>query len=161
MARAGRPIPEGYHTITPQLTVNGAAEAVEFYKRAFGAVELMRTLGPDGKTVAHAELKIGDSVVFLSDEFPGMSVKSPSSLGGTTASIYVYVEDADAVFARVVAAGAQVQMPVTDMFWGDRMGSVFDPFGYHWAIATHKEDLTREELAERQAAFYAKMMKGS
>ncbi len=159
MAKATRAIPDGSHSMTAQLVVKGAAEAIEFYKRAFGAVERMRMLGPDGKAIMHAELQIGDSVVFLADEFPGMPVKSPSTLGGTTASIYLYVEDADSAVARAVAAGARVQMPVTDMFWGDRTGSVIDPFGYHWAIATHKEDLTPLELSERQAAFYAKMAK--
>ncbi|MEW6364214.1 MAG: VOC family protein [Acidobacteriota bacterium] len=159
MAKAARPIPEGYRSVTPQLIVKSGAEALEFYKRAFGAVELMRMYGPDGKILAHAELRIGDSIVFVADEFEGSPVKSPTSLGGTSASIYLYVEHADSTMERAVSAGALVHMPPNDMFWGDRVGSVIDPFGYHWAIATHTEDLTPQEVSKRKDAFYAKMAK--
>jgi len=145
---AVKPIPDGWHTVTPSLTVRGAARAIEFYKQAFGAKETMRMPGPEGK-IMHAELKIGDSVVMLNDEFPDMGTRSPESLGGSPASLFLYVEDVDAAFDRAVKAGAQVAMPVQDMFWGDRFGRVIDPFGHGWAMATHKEDLTPEEIARR------------
>ncbi len=154
MATNVRPIPEGYHSITPYLVVNDAAQAVEFYKKAFGAElkEMMR--GPDGKSVMHCELKIGDSIIMLSDEFPMSSCKSPKTLGGTTTNLMLYVDDVDAVFNRAVAAGAKSQMPVQDMFWGDRYGKLSDPFGHEWGLATHKEDVAPEEMQRRaQAAF--------
>lgn len=152
------PIPQGYRTVTPQLTVRGAAEAINFYKRAFGARELMRMASPDGK-VMHAELKVGDSVVFLGDEFPDMGCKSPQTLGGASGALHVYVPNVDAAFKRAVDAGAQVTMPVADMFWGDRYGKVTDPFGHEWGLGTHKEDVSPSEMAERAQAFFAQMPK--
>jgi uncharacterized glyoxalase superfamily protein PhnB len=148
-----RPVPEGYHTLTPQVTVRGAAEAIDFYKRAFGAVELMRKAGPDGKLM-HAEIKIGDSILMLNDEFPNYDTKSPSALGGAAGSLYVYLPDVDAAFARAVAAGATVVMPLQNMFWGDRCGKVCDPFGHSWNLSTHVEDLTPAEIDQRAAAFF-------
>ena len=145
---AAKPIPEGYHSVSPALTIDGAAEAIDFYERAFGAKERLRMPGPDGQ-IAHAELEIGDSVVMLSDPFPQSSVKPPSQLGGTTVGIFVYVEDVDAVFQQAVEAGATATMPVDDMFWGDRFGSVTDPYGHHWSLATHVEDVPPEEMEER------------
>jgi PhnB protein len=152
---AVRPIPEGYHTVTPYLTVRGAAKAIDFYERAFGAEERMCMRRPDGG-VMHAEIRIGDSFVMLSDEVPEMGARGPESLGGASGSIYLFVEDVDAVVARAVAAGAKLAMPPQDMFWGDRFGRVTDPFGHGWAIATHKEDLTPEEIARRAAAAMGK-----
>ena len=145
-----RPIPEGYHTLTPTLVVNGAAEAIEFYKRAFGAVELFRMPAPDGQKLWHAELQIGDSRIMLSDEFPEMcGTVAPTTLGGSSVGVHLYVEDADATVQRAVDAGATVKMPLTDMFWGDRFGGILDPFGHQWTIATHVEDVSEEELARR------------
>ncbi len=149
-------IPEGFHSVTPSLTVKNAAAAIDFYKKAFGAEELMRLNSPDGK-VAHAELKIGDSIIFLGDEFDMGFARSPQTLGGTTGALNIYVPDVDQAFERAVKAGAQVRMPVADMFWGDRYGNVADPFGHIWSLATHKEDVSEEELEERAKAFYAKM----
>ena len=151
-----KPIPEGYHTVTPYLAVDNAAEAIDFYRRAFGAKERGRMPGPDG-TIAHAELEIGDSRVMLSDPFPQSSVRPPKELGGTSASVFMYVEDVDAVFKQAVDAGATVTMEPSDQFWGDRFGSVSDPFGHSWAIATHIEDLTPDEIAERGKAAMAEM----
>jgi len=151
-----RPIPEGYHSISPSLTIDGAAEAIEFYKRAFGATERMRMSMPDGK-IAHAELDIGDSVLMLNDALPQTSLKSPKQLGGSTVSVFLYVDDVDSVVQDAIDAGATVTMPVEDQFWGDRFGSVSDPFGHHWAIATHTEDLTPEEIAERGREAMASM----
>ena len=152
-----RPTPKGYHTATPYLVVRGAAQAIEFYKRAFGAEELARMPAPDGRTVMHAELKIGDSIVMLADESPGMGCRSPESLGGSTASLHLYVKDVDAAFKRALAAGAQARMPVADMFWGDRYGKVADPFGHEWGLATHKEDLSPEEIGRRAAAYFKQL----
>ena len=154
-----RAIPAGFHTVTPGLSVRGAAEAIEFYKRAFGAQEVMRMPGTDGKTIMHAEVRVGNSHIFLADEFPDMGCRSPQSLGGSTAALYLYVPDVDAAFKRAVEAGAQVKMPVMDMFWGDRFGRVADPFGHEWGLATHKEDLTPGEMAKRAVAFFAQMPK--
>ena len=155
MASRIKEIPKGFHSVTPYLTVTDSARAIDFYKRAFGAEELYRVDGPDGK-VAHAEIRIGDSIVMLSDEMPGWS-RSPQSLGGTPVNIFLYVKDVDGVFNRAVAAGAKVAMPVSDMFWGDRYGQVTDPFGHSWSLATHKEDVPLEELRERTKAAMAKM----
>ena len=152
-----KPIPDGYRTVTPYLTVQGAAKAIEFYKRAFGAHDEGRMDSPDGKRVIHAEIRIGDSMVMLSDEFPGMGARSPQALGGTTASIFLYVPDVDAAFKRAVDAGAKALMPPTDMFWGDRFGKLVDPFGHEWAMATHQEDLSDEEIRKRGAAAMANM----
>ena len=145
---ATRPIPEGYHTVSPALAIDGAADAIDFYKRAFGATERYRMPSPDGK-IAHAELEIGDSVVMLSDPFPQSTVKAPTALGGTSVSIFLYVEDVDALFQQAIDAGATVTMPLEDMFWGDRFGTLIDPYGHHWSLATHVEDVTPEEMEER------------
>ena len=142
-------IPDGFHTLTPHLVVKGASDAIEFYKKAFGAQEIGRMAAPDGKTIMHAQIKIGNSIVFLVDEFPQMGCKGPLSIGGTAVTLHLYVEDVDAAFNRAVAAGAQVTMPVADAFWGDRYGRLADPFGHHWSLATHKEDLTPAQISER------------
>jgi PhnB protein len=149
---AVRPVPEGYHTATPYLIIKGAARALDFYKKAFGAVELMRMDGPNGK-IGHAEIKIGDSPIMLADEFPDMGFRSPQSLGGTPVSLCLYVEDVDTRFTQAVAAGATVMRPVKDQFYGDRSGTLTDPFGHVWTIATHKEDVTPEEMSRRAEAF--------
>jgi len=141
-------IPERCHTITPHLAVREAAKAIEFYKKAFGPKEHARMPGPDGKSVMHAELQIGDSVIFLNDEFPEMGAKSPQTLNGTPVTIHLYVKDANAWFKRAVDAGAKVTMPLEDTFWGDRFGQVVDPFGHRWSIATHVEDVVAERDAE-------------
>ena len=154
MASRIREIPKGFHTVTPYLTVTDSARAIDFYKQAFGAEELFRVDGPDGK-IAHAEIKIGDSVIMLSDEMPGFS-RSPESLGGTAVNIFLYVKDVDQVFNQAVAAGAKIGMPLSDMFWGDRYGQVTDPFGHSWSLATHKEDVPPEELRKRTRAAMAK-----
>ena len=153
---AVKPVPEGHHTVTPYLAVDDASAAIEFYKRAFGATEQMRMSAPDGK-IGQAELKIGDSLIMLSDPFPQATTRPPKELGGTTAGVFLYVEDVDASFQQAVDAGATVAMPLTDMFWGDRFGSLIDPFGHQWSLATHKEDLTEEEIAERGQAAMAAM----
>lgn len=140
-----RAIPEGMHTVTPHLVVNGATDAIDFYRRAFGAVELLRVPAPDGKLM-HACLRIGDSAVMLVDEFPEWNSLGPKSRNGTSVTIHLYVEDADALAQRAVAAGAKVVMPVQEMFWGDRYGLVEDPFGHQWSIATHVRDVSPEEL---------------
>jgi PhnB protein len=155
MAKA-KAIPEGYHSLTPYLTINGANEAIEFYKKAFKATEVMRMSGPGGRCM-HAELKIGNSHLMLSDEFPEMGVRSPKTIGGSGSSVHLYVEDVDAVFNQAVAAGAQSQMPPTDMFWGDRFSKLSDPYGHVWSIATHKEDVAPEEMAKRTKAAMAEM----
>jgi len=157
MPKPGKAIPDGYHTITPYLTVKGAAAAIDFYKRAFGAEEIGRFAGPDGKSVMHAELKIGDSIFMLSDEFPGAGCRSPQSLGATTMNMHFYVNDVDAAFDRAVKAGATALMPVADMFWGDRYGKLRDPNGHEWGIATHKLDLTPEEMAKAAQAAFSQM----
>jgi PhnB protein len=153
---ATQPIPEGYHTVTPYLAVDDATEAIEYYTKAFGAKERVRMETPDGK-IGHAELEIGDSLVMLSDPFPQASTKTPNELGGTSVSVFMYVEDVDAVVKRAVDAGATVTMEVDDQFWGDRFGSVKDPFGHLWSIATHVEDVPPEEMAERAKAAMAAM----
>jgi uncharacterized glyoxalase superfamily protein PhnB len=154
-----KPIPEGFHSLTPHIVVRGAAQAIEFYKKAFGAVEVRRSPMPDGKTLMHADLKIGDSHLLLVDEMPGMGVHAPREPGATSVTLHLFVEDVDAVFNRAVAAGAQVTMPVSDMFWGDRYGQLTDPFGHGWSIATHKEDLSPEEMKKRGDAMFAQMGK--
>jgi uncharacterized glyoxalase superfamily protein PhnB len=147
-------VPEGHHTLTPHLIVKGADKAIEFYKKVFGAEEITRLPGPDGKSIMHAALQIGDSRLFLVEEFPQMGSGGPLSIGGTPVAIHVYVEDADAVFNRALASGAQVRMPLENAFWGDRYGQFTDPFGHRWSVATRKEELTPEEIGKRaQAAF--------
>jgi PhnB protein len=146
-----KPIPEGYHSVTPYLIIKNAAAAIEFYKAAFGATELFRMPQPDGR-IGHAEIKIGDSPIMLADEFPEMKYASPETLGGSPVSLMIYVEDVDTVFKRAIAAGASEQKPVQDQFYGDRSGSLTDPFGHVWHIATHKEDVTPEEMDKRAKA---------
>jgi PhnB protein len=142
---AVKPIPEGYHTLTPFLTVRDAIRAIEFYKQAFGAEERGIAKGPDGK-VMHAELKIGDSIIMLSDEFPDFGAVSPLSSGGAGMGLHIYVDNVDGAFDRAVKAGAQVEMPVSDQFWGDRYGKLKDPFGHKWSIATHTKDMSQDEM---------------
>ncbi|QDG50484.1 VOC family protein [Persicimonas caeni] len=149
MTEPVNPIPDGYHTITPSLTVRDCAEALEFYKDALGAVERMRAPGPEG-SVWHAEIQIGDSIVMLNDEYPEQGAHGPQALGGSPVGLWLYVEDADAAFARAVEAGAEVTMPPADMFWGDRMGSVVDPYGHKWTFASKVEDVGPEEMKKRQ-----------
>jgi uncharacterized glyoxalase superfamily protein PhnB len=150
MAKAVRPVPAGLRTMTPQLALDNAARTIDWYKRAFGAEELGRSLGPDGR-IMHAEVKIGDSHFYVNDVMMG---KGPKELGGSPASFWLYVDDSDALFKRAVDAGATVQMPLTDQFWGDRAGSVADPEGISWWIATRKEDFTKEEMEARAAEFF-------
>src|SRR5881409_3224327 len=151
-----KPIPEGYHTITPHIIAKDAAGAIEFYKRAFGAEELARMPGPDGKSVMHAELRIGDSLFMLADEFPSFNCYGPKTIGGTPVSLHLYVQDVDAAFQKAVAAGATVKMPVADMFWGDRYGKVTDPYGHEWSLGTHKKDVTPEEMQKAAQAMFSK-----
>lgn len=153
MAGTTKPVPDGYHTITPHLVIKGASEAIEFYKQAFGAQERCRMPmpGADGQVqVGHAELQIGDSRLFLADECPDYGSVGPN--GSSPVTIHLYVEDADAVFNRAVEAGAKVAMPLENAFWGDRYGKLIDPFGHHWSVAQHLEDLTPEQMQERMAA---------
>jgi len=152
-----KPIPEGYGTVTPYIIVRGAGKAIDFYRKAFGAEELFRMPGPDGKSVAHAEIKIGNSMVMLSDENPEWGSQSPLALGGTPFSLFIYSQDVDAAFDRATQAGCTVEMPPADMFWGDRFSKVKDPFGHSWQIATHKEDVSPEEMDKRAKEFYAQM----
>jgi PhnB protein len=153
---ATKPIPEGYHTASPYLAVDDAARAIEYYVNAFGAKEVMRMDAPGGK-VGHAELELGDSKIMLADPFPQASTRPPKELGGTSASVFLYVEDVDAVVKRAVDAGATVTMEVADQFWGDRFGTITDPFGHVWSIATHVEDVPPEEMAARAKAAMAAM----
>ena len=148
-------IPDGYHTATPYLIIKDAARAIEFYKTAFGATEIMRMAEPSGK-VTHAEIKIGNSPIMLADEFPEMGARSPQTIGGSPVSIFLYVENVDALANQAIAAGAKVLMPVQDQFWGDRYGKLADPFGHLWDIATHKEDVAPEEIHKRAAAAFGK-----
>jgi len=149
-----KPIPEGYHSITPYLIIRGAAQAIEFYKKAFGATELFRFPAPDGK-IGHAEIKIGDSPIMLADEFADMGYHGPQSLGGSPVSIMLYVEDVDTVFNRAVDAGASVKEALQDKFYGDRTATLTDPFGHRWHVSTHKEDVSMEELERRAKAAHA------
>ncbi len=159
MANSVKPVPEGFHAVTPALVVRDAAKAIDFYKKALGAQELMRMPGPDGK-IMHAEIKIGDSIVFISDENPQMGhVKSPQTLGGCTGTLNVYVPNVDTLFKQALAAGGKESMPVADQFWGDRYGSFIDPFGFVWGVATHKEDLSAPEMKERAQEFFANMFR--
>jgi PhnB protein len=153
---ATKPIPEGYHSVTPYLAVDNAAKAIDWYTKAFGAKERLRMDAPGGQ-IGHAELEIGDALVMLSDPFPQASTTPPKELGGTTASVMLYVEDVDAVAKQAIDAGAIVTMEIADQFWGDRMGSITDPFGHSWSIATHVEDVPPEEIAERAKTAMAGM----
>ena len=153
---AAKPIPEGYPALMPYLAVDDAAQAIDFYKRGFGANERMRMPGPDGK-IGHAELDIGKAVVMLADPFPQASAKPPKQLGGTSMGLFLYVDDVDAFVKQAVDAGATLATPVDDMFWGDRSGKITDPFGHEWQIATHVEDVPPEEMAERAKEAMASM----
>ncbi|PWG03165.1 VOC family protein [Sphingosinicella humi] len=152
---AVNPIPEGYHSVTPYLVIDGAADAIRFYSEAFGATEVLRM--PMGDRVAHAEIKIGDSHVMLSDEWPDMNLLGPAKRGGATASLMVYVTDVDAAFKRALDAGATQERPVADQFWGDRMGTLVDPYGHRWTLATHIEDVSAEEMSRRMSAMASEM----
>ncbi len=153
MSAKVKAVPEGYRTVTPYLVCKGAAKAIEFYNKAFDAKTIVNMPGPGG-AVMHAELKIGDSMIMLSDEFPQQGAKSPQTLGGTPVSIFLYVPDVDATFKQATGAGCKADMPPTDMFWGDRFGKVTDPFGHSWAMATHKEDVAPEEMGKRAKAAF-------
>jgi PhnB protein len=144
-------IPDGYHSVTPYLIVDGAAKAIDFYKRAFGAVELFRMDGPDGR-IGHAEIRIGDSPIMLADEHPAMGYRSPTSLGNTPVGLMIYVEDCDKVYNQAVDAGAKVLNALTDQFYGDRNGTLTDPFGHQWTVATHQEDVSSDEMNRRLKA---------
>lgn len=145
-----KPIPDGYSSVTPYLFVKGAASAIDYYKNVFGAKERMRMPGPNGR-IMHAELQIGDSIVMLADENPQAGAKSPQTIGGTSSSLHVYVEDVDSTMKKAVSAGAKVVRPVKDEFYGDRIGTIIDPFGHMWSIATHIEDVSQEEMKKRMA----------
>lgn len=144
-------VPDGHHRLTPHITVRDASKMIEFYKKAFGAEEVRRALGPDGKTVMHAEVRIGDSILFLNDEFPQIGAFSPLESKGTPVTLHLSVEDADKQFQQALSAGAEVVMPLADQFWGDRYGIVRDPSGHQWSIAHHLEDLTVDQIQERMA----------
>ena len=146
-----QPIPPGHHTLTPSLTIRDAARAIEYYKRAFGATERGRMNGPGG-LIMHAELLIGNSILFITDEIPDMGNASPQKLGGTSVGLHVYTEDCDAMFKRAIEAGGTQRMPLADQFWGDRYGQITDPFGHVWGIGTHKEDVTEAQMIERMKA---------
>lgn len=141
-------VPDGFHNATICLTVKDSVAAIDFYKKVFEAKELFRMPGPDGKTTMHAEIQIGDSIIMMGDEFPKMNCKSPQTIGGSGSGVYLYVPDVDVTMKKAADAGAQITMPITDMFWGDRMGSLVDPFGHNWMVATHIKDLTPEEMAK-------------
>jgi PhnB protein len=149
---AVKPIPEGYHSLTPYLIIKGAGAAIDYYKKVFGATERMRMDGPGG-TIGHAEIVIGNSTIMLADEHPDMGFRSPKTLGGSPVSLVLYIEDVDTVFKRAVDAGAKSQRPVENQFYGDRMGTLEDPFGHVWSIATHVEDVSPEEMARRAEEF--------
>lgn len=151
MSAAVKPIPEGYHSVTPYLIFSGASDAIAFYKKALGAEEIMRMAAPGGR-VGHAELQIGDSRIMLADEHPELQALSPKTIGGSPVTLHLYVENVDAAVERAIAAGATLVRPVADQFYGDRTGGIADPFGYRWFIATHKEDLTMDEIRRRAAA---------
>ena len=155
------PIPQGYRTLSPYLVVQDPDRAIDFYKKAFGAEEVDRMTGPDGKTVMHATLRIGDSMLMLTGEFPNMGCKSPKMLGGSPVTVHMYVRDVDSAYKRAIGAGATAKMQVADMFWGDRFGTLTDPFGHEWSIATHKQNLTKEQItAAAKAAFSGKQCGG-
>lgn len=153
-----KPIPDGFHTITPAIVVDNAKEAIAFYKQAFEAEEIYKFPTPDGK-ILHSMIQIGDSRVMLSDEFPAMGIKSPNAVGGTSVTLHLYVEDADTTFKKAVDAGAVVTMPIMNAFWGDRYGIVMDPYGHLWAIATHKVDMTPEGLRKAGEEYFANLSK--
>ncbi len=150
-------IPDGYHSVTPMFMFKDARKAIEFYKRAFGAQERFAMPGPDGKGVMHAELQIGDSIIMMGDEHPQHACKSAETIGGSPVSFYIYLDNVDEAFKKAVAAGSEIRMPLEDMFWGDRAGTVQDPFGYSWTLATHIKDLTMHEIEQGAEAAFAKM----
>jgi PhnB protein len=150
-----QPIPKGFHSITPYLVVNDAKSAIEFYQRAFGAQEIVKMDGPNGK-IMHAELKIGDSIIMLADEMPGTGTSAPKTLGGTTAGVMLYTDNVDSVFKQAISAGAKADQQPTDQFWGDRYGKLTDPFGHSWSLATHIEDVAPEEMKKRMGEEMAK-----
>lgn len=152
-----KPIPEGYQTITPMLVLKDVRRAMEFYRRAFGAEERFVMPGPDGKGVMHAELRIGNSIIMMGEEHPQEACKSAETIGGSPVSFYIYLENVDEAFGTALAAGAEARMPVQDMFWGDRAGTVQDPFGYSWTLATHTKDPTPQEIQQGAQAFFARM----
>lgn len=160
MSSSVNPIPEGFNTVSIHMTVKNAKQAIEFYQKAFGAEEICRMPGPDGNSIMHAELKIGSSIIMLNDEFPGHGISAPQTLKGTSFSLHLYVEDADALFNRAIEAGAKEIMPVSDQFWGDRYGMLTDPYGHCWSIATHMEDLSPEEMNKRAEEYFSKMDEG-
>jgi PhnB protein len=160
MAKKAQAIPKGYHTVTPNIVVDGAAKAIDFYKKALGAEEIMRFPGPDGK-IMHAEIRIGDSVIMLVDQMPEQGGRGPKLIGGTPVSFFVYGDNVDAAWKRAVDAGAKPIMPLDDQFWGDRAGSLEDPYGHHWWLAQHIEDLTPDELNKRSEAFFSQMQSAS
>jgi uncharacterized glyoxalase superfamily protein PhnB len=153
-----KPIPDGFHTVTPSMVVSNATEAIAFYKKAFDAKEIYTFPTPDGK-ILHAMIQIGDSFVMMSDEFPNMGMKSPTTIGGTAVTLHLYVEDSDKVFKQAVDAGAIITMPIMDAFWGDRFGTVMDPYGHSWAISTHKVDMTPEGLRKAGEEYFEKLTK--
>ncbi|HEY7634467.1 MAG TPA: VOC family protein [Gemmatimonadales bacterium] len=154
MATKAQAIPKGYHTVTPSLVVDGAGQAIEFYKKALGAEELMRFEGPDGK-IMHAEIKIGDSVVMLNDEMPDYGVRGPKAIGGSSVSLFIYKDGVDAAWKRAIDAGARPIQPLADQFWGDRSGCVEDPFGHRWWLSQHTKDLSPEEIRKAAEEFFA------
>lgn len=154
-----QPIAEGFHSVTPMLMFKDARKAIEFYKRAFGAAKRYAMPGPDGKGVMHAELLIGNSIIMMGEEHPNEQCKSAETLGGSPVSFYIYLENVDEAFRRALEAGAEIRMPVQDMFWGDRVGTVQDPFGYSWSLATHTKDMSAQELEEGAKAAFAAMAK--
>ncbi len=153
------PIPPGFRTVTPHLVLKDAGTAIDWYKKALGAEETCRMPGPNGAGVMHGEIRIGDSPIMLADEFPGLALKAPTSLGGSTICVHLYVTDCDAVFKRAIAAGAKPTMPPTDMFWGDRYAKFTDPFGHEWSVGTHKEDVPPEEMGKRAEEAMKQMCK--
>ncbi len=155
-----KPIPDGFHSVTPTLVVNNANDAIEFYKKAFGANEIYRFPTPDGK-IMHAMIQVGDSFIMLTDEFPSMGARSPTTIGGSASSLHLYVEDADAFYKKAVEAGAAPTMPIMDAFWGDRYGMIVDPYGHAWAIATHQKDMSPDEMKKAAEEFCANMGKKS
>ena len=160
MAKAAQAVPRGYHTVTPSIMVAGAAKAIEFYKKAFGAEEVMRFPGPGGKLM-HAEIKVGDSVIMLGDEMPEHGARGPKLIGGTPVSFFVYGDNVDAAWKRARDAGAKEIMPLQDQFWGDRAGCLEDPFGHHWWLAQHVQDLTPDEIKRNADAFFSQQMQPS
>ena len=154
MSTKVKPVPDGHRTVTPYLAIKNAAKALDFYQRAFGAVESYKLMMPDGR-VGHAEIRLGDSLIMLADEFPEYGGKAPDTLGGSPVSLHLYVEDVDAFVKKAVAAGAKERKPVTDQFYGDRSGQLEDPFGHLWWVATHKEDVAPDEMQKRVQAMYA------